>query len=50
MAQSNIIRWLIAAIAALAIIGLVAYERNGPGVGNRVPDPEDVRVVVIEAQ
>jgi hypothetical protein len=50
MSQSNIVRWLVAAVAALAIIGLVAYERNGPGVGGRVPDPEDVRVVVVESQ
>lgn len=48
--RSNVVRYLIAAVAALAIIGLVAYARNGPGVGDRVPDPEDIEVVVIESR
>ena len=49
MSDSNAIRYVIAALAALGIVGLLAYARNDPGVGGRVPDPEDVRVVVVEA-
>jgi hypothetical protein len=49
VSDSNAVRYLIAVVAALGIVGLLAYARNDPGVGGRVPDPEDVRVVVIEA-
>ena len=45
MAGSTAARWLIAALAALAIVALLAWARNDPGVGGRVPDPEDVRRV-----
>jgi hypothetical protein len=48
MSDSNAVRYLITVLAALGIVGLLAYARNDPGVGGRVPDPEDVRVVVIE--
>ena len=33
-------RWTIAVIAAVAIVALLAWARNEPGVGGRVPDPE----------
>ena len=49
MSDSNAIRYLIAGLAALGIVGLLAFARNDPGGGGRVADPEDVRVVVIEA-
>jgi hypothetical protein len=38
-------RVLIAILVSLAIVGLLAWARNDPGVGGRVPDPEDVRHV-----
>ena len=41
-------RWLIAAVAALAVVLLLAYARNDPGVGGRVPDPEDVPAVAAD--
>lgn len=40
-------RWVVAALAAVGIVALLAWARNDPGVGGRVPDPEDVRVVVV---
>jgi hypothetical protein len=45
MDRTTATRWLIAAVAALAIVALLAWARNDPGVGGRVPDPEDVRHV-----
>jgi hypothetical protein len=42
-------RWVIATIVVLAIVALLAWARNGPGVGGRIPDPEDAvaaRVIV----
>jgi hypothetical protein len=45
MDRNTATRWLIAAVAALAIVALLAWARNDPGVGGRVPDPEDVRHV-----
>jgi hypothetical protein len=49
VSDSNAVRYLIVVVAALGIVGLLAFARNDPGVGGRVPDPEDVRVVVVEA-
>ena len=45
MDRTTATRWLMAAVAALAIVALLAWARNDPGVGGRVPDPEDVRHV-----
>jgi hypothetical protein len=45
MGDSSVVRWVIAAVAALAIVGLVAYARNDAGIGDRDGDPEDVLVV-----
>ncbi len=48
MPRSNVVPWVIGALAALAVVALLAYSRNDPGVGGRFPDPEDVtRVVVV---
>ncbi len=47
MDRTTVTRWVIAALAALAVVALLAYARNDPGVGGRVPDPEDVRTVVV---
>jgi hypothetical protein len=41
------LRWFVGALAALGVVALLAYARNDPGVGGRVPDPEDVRVIVV---
>jgi hypothetical protein len=49
VADSNAVRYLIAVVAALGVVGLLAYARNDPGADGRVADPEDVRVVVVEA-
>jgi hypothetical protein len=46
--MSDSVRWVVMMLAALGVILLLAYARNDPGVGCRVPDPEDVRVIVIE--
>jgi hypothetical protein len=46
--MSDSARWVVGVMAALGIALLIAYARNDPGVGGRVPDPEDVRVIVIE--
>jgi hypothetical protein len=48
VSDSNAVRYLIAALAAVGIVALLAFARNDPGVGGRFPDPEDVRVVVVE--
>ena len=44
--RSASVRWLIAVVIALAIVGLVAYARNEPGVGGRVPDAPGAAVAV----
>ncbi len=39
-------RWLIGLLAAVAVIALLAWARNDPGVGGRQPDPPTSIVVV----
>ena len=41
-----VVRWAVALLAVLALVGLLAFRRNDPGVGGRVPDPDAVVVVV----
>jgi hypothetical protein len=48
MRDNAVVRWVIAAAAALAIVGLVAWARNDPGVDDRDGDPEDVIAVSVE--
>jgi hypothetical protein len=50
METTNVVRWLIAAVAALGVVAMLAYVRNDPGVGKRFPDPEDVHGVVVIAR
>jgi hypothetical protein len=38
-------RWLLAAVVVLAIVAMLAWARNDPGVGGRVPDPQDAAVL-----
>jgi hypothetical protein len=45
--SNTYVRWLVAVLAALAILALLAYQRNDPGVGGRVPDPEDAMVALM---
>jgi hypothetical protein len=39
--------WIVALIVVLGIVALLGYARNEPGVGGRVPDPEDVNGSVV---
>ena len=48
MARTSTSQWVVSILAALGIVALLAWARNDPGVGERVPDPEDVVVIVIE--
>jgi hypothetical protein len=48
MRDNSVVRWVIAALAALAIVGLVAYARNDPGIDDRDGDPEDVIAVSVD--
>jgi hypothetical protein len=41
-------RWIIGVIAALAIVALLAYARRDPGFDDRVPEPEDAAVLVVD--
>lgn len=45
-ADTGVVRWLVVALVVVAIVCLLAYRRNEPGVGGRVPDPEDAAAVV----
>lgn len=47
MHDNSVVRWVIAAVAALAIVGLLAWARNDPGIDDRDGDPEDVLVVPV---
>jgi hypothetical protein len=46
-AESSLLRWILAAVVAIAIILLVGFARHDAGVDGRAPDPGDVRVVVV---
>ena len=39
MLNTDLRRWIVTALVVLAIVALVAWARNGPGVGGREPDP-----------
>jgi hypothetical protein len=45
--QRSALAWVVAAIVVIAIVALLAYARNDPGVGGRVPDPEDAMSLVV---
>ena len=36
----------MAVVVVLAVVALVAWARNDPGVDGRAPDPEDAATVV----
>ncbi len=48
--MSGTARWVVMMLAALGVVLLLAYARNDPPVGGRIPAPEDVRVVVVETR
>jgi hypothetical protein len=39
MLDSTAWRWLVGTIVVFAVIALLAWGRNDPGVGGRQPDP-----------
>ena len=46
MLDSTAGRWLVGTIVVFAIVALLAWARNDPGVGGRQPDPPTSNVVV----
>ena len=46
--RPNMWRWIIGVLAALAIVALLAYARRDPGFDDRVPDPEDAAVLIVD--
>ena len=46
MMQTTGLRWLFVAIVAAAIVALLAWARNDPGVDDRDPDPPPSTEVV----
>jgi hypothetical protein len=46
MLDTDARRWIVAAVAVIGVIALLAWARNGPGVGGREPDPPASSVVV----
>ncbi len=43
-------RWVIALIVAAGIVAMLAWERGDPGVGDRIPDPEDAAALIVDLQ
>jgi len=41
--MSPALRWIIAGVAVLALVAMLAWARNGPGVGGRFAHPDEVR-------
>ena len=44
--QTPALRWLFGLIVAAAIVALLAWARNDPGVDDRDPDPPTSNVIV----
>jgi hypothetical protein len=40
------LRWIVIVVVVMALVCLLAYRRNDPGVGGRTPDPEDAASAV----
>jgi len=47
MGSHNAARWVIAVIVVLGIVALLAWRRNGPGVGGRFPKESMGRVTLV---
>jgi len=41
------LRWVIAVVVVLGVVALLAWRRNGPGVGDRFPDQSMGRVTIV---
>jgi hypothetical protein len=48
MLVRDLTRLLIATVVALAIVALLAWARNDPGIDDRDGDPEDVSAVSVD--
>jgi len=47
MGSHSAVRWVIAIVLVLGIVAMLAWRRNGPGVGDRFPDESMGRVTVV---
>ncbi len=47
MLDAGWVRWVVAVIVVAAIVALLAWARNDPGVGGRFPDPPESNAVVV---
>ena len=47
-AETDTSRWVIGSVVALAVVALLAWARNDPGIDDRDGDPEDVTEVVTD--
>ena len=45
--RDNGVRWVVAIVAALAIIALLAWDRGEPGDDGRAPDPESALAALV---
>jgi hypothetical protein len=48
MLDTDARRWVVGAIVALAIVALLAWARNDPGVDDRDPDPPQSTTTVTD--
>jgi hypothetical protein len=48
MDRSTGTRWVVVALAVLAVVALLAFARNDAGVDGRAPDPEDAVAVLVD--
>jgi hypothetical protein len=42
--EKGIVRWVIAGLAALAVVALLIWADRHAGIDDRDPDPEDVQI------
>jgi hypothetical protein len=42
--DKSIVRWVVAAVAALAVVALLVWADRHAGIDDRDPKPEDVQV------
>ena len=47
MGSRGALRWVIAIVLVLGVVALLAWRRNGPGVGDRFPDESRGRVTIV---
>ena len=44
--SSDVRRWVVIVLVAVAIVLLLAYARRDPGFDDRVPDAEDAAAII----